>query len=204
MGISSLFGSGTLSWRSLSGVLSVDGFQDPGVSVHQGIASHPIRTPVWVMEHRPGDVSIKKFRNLMGTCALGNCFPSGAAPRKDEPSVRSVSGLGFCRWSFQGLQGIASDSTLLSPVGVNPGSRRVPYVWESDASGKSSFRESLPFGDLPHRDQSPVRGLRMDSIRRVDPIRPGIAPFLKKTPGRKRYPSGGSPQGFHLSEFPLR
>lgn len=120
-------GSGTLSWRSLSGVLSVGGVQNPGSLVRRGIASFQIRasrmgdeTPSGRGLHRgypvlEKDLAIRGIASFPVKIPTRGIFLSGASP----VWVSAFQGV-------PGSQGIASDSLRISSQGVNPCRRRVP------------------------------------------------------------------------------
>lgn len=156
-------GSGTLSWRSLSGVLSVGGVQNPGSLVLRGIASIQTRgsrmgdeTPSGRGLHR-GYPVLEKDLDIRGIAS----FPVKIPTSGDIP-VRSVSSMGFGLSGSSGQSGNCFRFLADLQSGRRPLSETVPAEGNLMSSGKSSFRESLPIG-FSHRDHFPVRGLLMDS-----------------------------------------
>jgi hypothetical protein len=128
-GISSLYGSCTRSRRSLAGVLSMDGIKTRKVRFQRELLPISSEPPLWVMKHRPGEVSVEDIRillpdlNIPGIASfpvktlIRGTFLSGASPVWVSTFYR-----------VPGSQGIASDPLRPSDPDVNPCRRRVPYM----------------------------------------------------------------------------
>lgn len=111
--------------------------------------------------------------------------------------------MGFGLLQSSGQSGNCFRSFAALRCGREPLSETGPVDGNLMSSGNLPSENRFPVGVFPSGSFSRT-GPPDGSFRTFVPIRPGIAPFQKRNSGMKRFPSGGSPQGFHLSEFSTR